>query len=469
MPLDQVQSAEHLGSLEPTDNSYLKRQIIGALVEKDIIDMPKPSLIYSPVDRGEGWRGLKKSGKAFFNKHSKALAFLGVAGLVVAGGVAYFFPESRNAAIGVGAASGGLGYLAAAANPMDKLLSAESREIAEKTFSTAERSWKKAYESIQRDAPFNLDDLVTTATNSDAVYNAFTDPKHQSAFGVGIAGIVDYLSAVSDSEELKKRHNIPARIISLMSEQKTSERDWGVMDPLFQNYEPKKIASMLAKFKKDRFKGSSEEMNALNALDCYVNNSELVLKLQNINGPSVAAQLSRGHVYVKGSSTGSDMGGFMGEQSRSKKYFARLTAKDDVGSDFMANSYSGLGWVGGSAEQRVMDKSRGGGAVIEMIAESAGMGMTDTENPAFVVAIGGLKTALNGVENGLVISLYTDNELRRPATGDWKEDLFHRPCIYAFRGGNMTHEFLDGNTLEKSAKYLNRYIAEWEPGKGFAV
>ena len=44
----------HIGSLEPNDNSYLKRVIIEAMVKKGLIDMPKPSLIYSPADRGEG-------------------------------------------------------------------------------------------------------------------------------------------------------------------------------------------------------------------------------------------------------------------------------------------------------------------------------------------------------------------------------------------------------------------------------
>jgi hypothetical protein len=419
-------------------NKVLKDEIFSSLQENGLIGEPKPELFYRPTDRSQTYKKVRR----FIMEHRKVLGYTGIG---MAGFLAALFPEARKVAAGVA----GVGVLGALA-PLDKIFYRNPGFVAARKFMSTDRKWGDMYDAITPRGRSDLDDLVVMAQNSKAVAQDFGSPDQQSGYGVAIAAIADMLH-----DENRKLGIVDKDIVDFTFRQKLPEKDWQAMRCLIKNYTSKQATNMLRSY---RFGGrfTAEEDKGLERLHEYCKDHELTLKLGCVAGPNIGSQLSKGHIVISQEAPGGSIGGYMGIHSEGKD-FPRITAKGDVGMEFMTNCRMGFSWISGDVKQRIMEHGRGGIVGVEGIVDSQACDdMTDDQWPSILIAIGGLNYALHNVADGLVVALCTNNEFRT------YNDLFGEPMAYRFKDGAMVEKHkLEGNALTASIPHIKGYIDEW--------
>jgi len=434
---------------------YLRDRTLTALENKGLIENNRAPVFYKIEEAG-----LYRRARQWAALNFNSIGLAGVAGACVA---AYLKPELMEIALkpkviaGIGIVSI-LGFLGNMFLPLDNLLFYNPKDVAKRFFKNRVVEWKKAYNSLNIRTRGELEGCVLMAQNPDAIRGEFTSPDNRIAFGVYASKTADTLSKTNHTDTSVVSGISLKQVINMITRQKTgTEEEVEAIAELKERYSDAQIASLLKKAKKGNLpKIDKRFYSGLSALSDFTSRYEFALKIPEAGmSKSIGSQMRRGLIAVD-DDVGSNTGAYAGKHSKGLE-LPRFYIKDDVARSFLTHSRRAFGYVGGNAEQGVLDDSKGGVVVVRGKSEhDFARDATDIRFPLIGICIGGLEDILadGHMKNGMIVSLNTKKELDSP------------PSIYIFKDKKMQTIRLEdnGHQHERAAEEISIYIQGWEPG-----
>jgi len=429
-----------------TGSSYLESRMKQSLIEAKLIDKQPHRIFYDPQDFGAGYRSFRRGLIDYVVKPITHNIYpLSILGLFSAVGLVYFCPDTVttiSTAKGLGVA-GAAGLVGKVFN-LDEMFDETPAKIARRMFRNNRKPWREAYDNLTIGSKRSLDKYVIMAQNPQDVYDNYSDRKNAQALGISISKVADILAGLIPDSEKVKGFTLQ-NVLEMFSVQKIgNDEETKVVYELMDKYSSDELCRKI-------YLGIKEP--GMDVLSNIVWNHRLALFISEAKVPHVATKMGRGEIFVE-EDIGRKAGSFLGYYSKDKD-FPCLVCGDDADQQFMNRAIRGYGYVGGNAEQGLMEGSTGGVVIVRGNAYGEiAKGMTDSTWPAVIFSLGGIHHNLydGSIKNGMIVSLNRNIILNRP------------PTIFRFEGGKMESEELEDNshTAKIACNRVNEYIQGWE-------
>jgi len=430
------------------NSSYLESRLMGALVEKGIVDKPKTRIFYDPENFGEGYRNFRR---VIIDYGLRPIAHnvvpLSIVGLAGAASVIYFYPDAvASIPTAKGLTVAGVAGLVGKVLNIDEIFDQTPGKIAKRVFRNNRRPWREAYDKLTIKTKRELDRYMIMAQNPEMVSVDYGDRKNAQALGISIAKIADVLSATRADPETIRGFTLENLLemfkVQKIGDDNTTKTIYGLLD----KYPVKTLAKMIR---------SGDKSPGMDVLFNVAKNYELTLFISRAGEIAhLGTKLSRGQIFVE-EDLGPKAGSYLGEYSKGKD-IPRIGCGDDAAQQFMNRASRGFGYVGGDVEQGLMDSSTGGLVIVRgRIDGEVAKGMDDSTYPAVIFCLGGITHKLkNGsIKNGFIASLNRDRNLNLP------------PEYFWFRDGEMEHKTIedDEHSTRNACNKAYEYLMNWQP------